>query len=189
MVYHQLGTKHLVCAKLKSCQNKIPRLHKLMKYIISFYFQLSQLHSSSSQRLIEMSTGSISRESLMIIRCLSLRPAEEAVVRVSLISDSFLVTWTSGGQWPGWWQAHDYTPCYPEPRPLFDIWPPELISSLSLSYPLHCPWCCFQWAINVIRISEYHLLNEIIFVSQFCFEDISSLLRPRQWRVPALSRN
>ena len=48
-----------------------------------------------------MSTGSISRESLMIIRCFSLRPAEEAVVRVSLISDSFLVTWTSGarGQW------------------------------------------------------------------------------------------
>ena len=59
-----------------------------------FYLQISQLQSSSSHRLIEMSTGSISRVSLMIIRCFSLRPAWE-VDSVSLISDSFLVTCTS----------------------------------------------------------------------------------------------
>ena len=128
-----------------------------------------------------MSTGSISRESLMIIRCFSLRPAEEAVVRVSLISDSFFVTWKAGalGQWPGWWQFMITHLVVPSPVLYSTLDLLDWFFYLSLSYPLHCPWWyCFQWAINVMRISEYHLLNEIMFVSQFCFEDISSLPRP-----------
>ena len=58
---------------------------EILSYIIAF-------HSSSSQRLMEMSTGSISLFSFRIIKCFILRLPFAGEESVSLISDSFLVT-------------------------------------------------------------------------------------------------